>query len=1205
MQDIAGRITLSASDLANHLVCRHLTNLNLALAEGKIKAPRPTDTDDEIDELIEKGDRHERAYIEHLQAESPGIRVVELGHGATTADTERAMREGADVIAQAPLASGRWRGYADILRKVERPSGLGEWSYEVTDTKLARETKAGTVLQIALYTAIVGEIQGPAPDPEASATQENAAIAGEIQGATPDPEANPTRAIGATPEFMHVVAPGIEEGAPFLTETFRAQDYLAYYRLMRGKLEEAVGEGRGREAQAIPTYPEPVPHCDVCRWRLDCGGRRRRDDHLSLVAGLSTGQQREIQSWGVQTLAGFAKEPLPLARRPKRGSAAPYERAREQARVQLEGRERGAPYYELRPREPQRGLARLPEPSPGDVFFDIEGAPFVGTQGFEYLFGWATLGAGGQPEYHARWAFGADGERGSFAAGERAVFEEFIDYVEARRKAHPDLRIYHFAPYEPSALKRLMGRYATRQEEVDGMLRAELFVDLHTAARQAVFASVERYSIKDLEQFYGYARAVDLHAANDNRHALERLLETGRILELEANADTRGAVEKMRRVVEEYNRDDCVSTLRLRDWLEKLRRGLVESGEEAPRPFVEITPPKPLTDRQLQVQALKARLLDGVDDGAERSDEEEALWLTAHLLDWHRREAKSAWWEYFRLGDLGEDELRDEKAGLAGLTFIGRDGGTDKAPVHVYQFETQDSTVARGDDVHQLGGEGLGAVVEVDYLQRTVAVKKKMAAAEVHPPALYAANAPVGTDAHEESLLRIGEWIAANDVDAQFADYRAARDLLLARTPRLSPAPEAGAPLYVEGEESALDAAKRLARQLSGGVLPIQGPPGTGKTYTAARMICELVRNGKKVGITATSHSVIRNLLDATAKAAQEEGLPLRCLQKVGGLPENAEDSLIAETDSNASLLAALSGGQAQVGAGTSWVWAREEFAGSLDALFIDEAGQMSLANALAVAPAAANLILLGDPQQLEQPQQGSHPEGADASALQRLLGGRRTIPDDRGVFLGETFRMHPELCAFTSELFYDDRLTSKPDLANQAISGAGALDGAGLRLIRVAHEGNQSASVEEAERVADLHRQLLSGASWTDRLGASRPITQDDVLIVAPYNAHLAEIGKLLPHNARFGTVDKFQGQEAPIVIYSMATSSPEDAPRGMEFLYSLNRLNVATSRARCVSVLAASPLLFEPECKTPRQMRLANALCRYLEIAGKREEQ
>ena len=1169
MQDISGQIKLSASDLANHLACRHLTNLNLALAEGKVKAPRPTGADDEIEELIEKGVRHEQAYIEHLQAEKPGVSVISFEDGTSSADTARAMRDGVDVIAQASIESGRWRGRADILRRVEYPSALGDWSYEVTDTKLARETKAGTVLQIALYSAIVGEIQGK------------------------------------TPEMMHVVTPGIEENAPFLTESFRAQDYLAYYRLMRGKLEEAVGEGRGREEHAIPTYPEPVPHCDVCRWRLDCGGRRRRDDHLSLVAGFSTGQQREAQSWGITTLAGLAKEPLPLVHRPKHGSVAPYERAREQARVQLEGRERGAPYYELRPREPERGLARLPAPSPGDVFFDIEGAPFVGTQGFEYLFGWATLGADGQPEYRARWAFGADGAGGSFAAGERAIFEEFVDYVEARRKAHPDLHIFHFAPYEPSALKRLMGRYATREEEVDGMLRAELFVDLHTAARQAVFASVERYSIKDLEQFYGYAREVELHAANDNRHLLERQLETGRILELEAGAETRGAVEKMRSVVQEYNRDDCVSTLRLRDWLEELRRGLVAGGEEIARPVVADVEEREPTERQRKVQALKKRLLDGVPDGGERSDEEEARWLTAHLLDWHRREAKSTWWEYFRLGDLGEDELRDEKAGLTGLTLLGRDGGTDKAPVHCYQFETQDSAVGKGDDVHQVGGEPLGTVEAIDYLHRTVAIKKRMTAAEAHPTALYAANRPLTTDAHEESLLRIGEWIADKGVDAPLADYRAARDLLLARTPRLSPAPASGAPLHLEKKENAekgenaLDAAKRLALQLNGGVLPIQGPPGTGKTYTAARMICALVRNKKKVGVTANSHAVIRNLLDAVVEAAEEEKQPLRCVQKVSEAPENAEGNPITQTDANDVLLDLLADGQAQVGAGTSWVWSREEFAGSLDALFIDEAGQMSLANALAVAPAAANIVLLGDPQQLEQPQQGSHPEGADASALERLLGGRQTIPPDRGIFLRKTFRMHPDICAFTSELFYENRLTSKPDLVNQAVSKAGELDGAGLRLIPVAHEGNQSSSVEEAERVAALHSQLLSGgAEWTDRHGESRPLTEEDILIVAPYNAHLAEIGKLLPRGARFGTVDKFQGQEAPVVIYSMATSSPEEAPRGMEFLYSLNRLNVATSRARCVSVLAASPLLFEPECKTPRQMRLANALCRYLEI-------
>lgn len=1171
MQIVAEQTKLSASDLANHLACRHLTNLDLALAEGKIKAPRPAYADDDLEELIEKGVRHERDYIERLREESPGISVLALGDEGASADTAAAMREGADVIVQAGLESGGWRGRADILRRVEGESALGDWAYEVTDTKLARETKAGTVLQIALYSNVVAEIQG------------------------------------AAPEFAHVVTPGVDPGAPFITETFRLDDYQAYFRLMRKSLEGAVEAGRG--SSEIATYPEPVPHCDVCRWRLDCAARRRKDDHLSLVAGLSTGQRREIEGWGVRTLEAFAQEPLPLRRKPKRGSPAPYERAREQARVQLEGRVRNKPYYELWPREPGRGLARLPEPSPGDVFFDIEGAPFVGTQGFEYLFGWAVVGANGEPEYHARWAFGEDASLGSFAAGERAFFEEFVDFIEARRKEFPDLHIHHFAPYEPSALKRLMGRYATREDEVDNMLRAELFVDLHTAARQAVRASVERYSIKDLEQFYGYAREAELHAANDNRHALERLLETGRVHETAANPETRPAVEKMRSVVQEYNRDDCVSTLRLRDWLEELRAGLAAQGEDVPRPVIEVVEPKPPTERQLRAMELKSRLLDGVpDDGAERSDEQESRRLAAHLMDWHRREAKSTWWEFFRLRDVGEEELRDEKASLAGLEFIERDGGTDRAPVHRYRYETQDTTIGAGDAVHQVGGEPLGTVEEIDHLRRTISIKKRVAAAEVHPPALYAANAPVQTDAHEESLLRIGEWIADNGVDAPSPAYRAARDLLLARTPRLSPAPESGAPLYIEKRgdaeagETALDAAKRLALQLDGGVLPIQGPPGAGKTYAAARMICELVRNGRKVGVTANSHSVIRNLLDAAAQAAQEEGVEFRCVQLVSSdKADLRDDGTISETKERKDALSALGAGEAQVAAGTSWMWAREEFAGSVDVLFIDEAGQMSLANALAVAPAAANLVLLGDPRQLEQPQQGSHPEGADASALERLLGGGRTIPPDRGVFLPMTYRMHPDLCAFTSELFYESKLTAKSELANQAISGAGALDGAGLRLVPVEHEGNQSSSVEEAERVAAVYDQLLAdGAAWTDAAGVSRKIAESDVLIVAPYNAQLGEIGKLLPRDARVGTVDKFQGQEAPVVIYSMATSSPEDAPRGMDFLYSLNRLNVATSRARCVSVLVASPRLFQPECKTPHQMRLANALCRYVELAA-----
>ena len=272
-----------------------------------------------------------------------------------------------------------------------------------------------------------------------------------------------------------------------------------------------------------------------------------------------------------------------------------------------------------------------------------------------------------------------------------------------------------------------------------------------------------------------------------------------------------------------------------------------------------------------------------------------------------------------------------------------------------------------------------------------------------------------------------------------------------------------------------------------------------------------------------------------------------------------------------------------------------------MDVLFVDEAGQMSLANVLAVSGAANSIVLLGDPQQLDQPQKGSHPDGVNASALEHILGAHQTIPADRGIFLPVTWRMAPSICEFTSEVFYEGELSSKPGLERQRIVGVAGLDGSGLVVVGVEHDGNRNASDEEVEVVARLVARLLApGARWTDEKGAATQLKGDDVLVVAPYNAQVGRLAdRLAPTGVRVGTVDKFQGQQAPVVIYSMATSSPEDAPRGMEFLYSLNRLNVATSRAKCLAIVVASPRLFEPECRSPRQMQLANALCRFRELA------
>ena len=354
---------------------------------------------------------------------------------------------------------------------------------------------------------------------------------------------------------------------------------------------------------------------------------------------------------------------------------------------------------------------------------------------------------------------------------------------------------------------------------------------------------------------------------------------------------------------------------------------------------------------------------------------------------------------------------------------------------------------------------------------------------------------------------------------------------------------------------------------------------------------------GKKVGITANSHKVIRNLIDATIKAADEHGIDLQCCHKVNEREE--PQHRLSFTTKNEELFAAFGQG-VSVGGGTAWLWAREDAAETIDVLFVDEAAQMSLANVLAVSQAAETVVLIGDPRQLDQPMQGSHPDGTSVSAFDYLLAGEQTIPADRGLFLEESWRLHPDICSYTSELFYEGKLTSKTGLAEQIIKAMGPISGAGLRFLPIEHEGNRNCSPEEAQALGVLVNGILvSNATWVDRDGQERPVTLDDIVIIAPYNAQVFEIQEHLPSGARVGTVDKFQGQEAPIAIYSTATSSHADAPRGMEFLYSLNRLNVATSRAKCISVIAGSPKLLEVECRTPRQMQMANAFCRYVEMA------
>jgi hypothetical protein len=874
----------------------------------------------------------------------------------------------------------------------------------------------------------------------------------------------------------------------------------------------------------------------------------------------------------VTTVAALAAVPLPLPWKPERGTVKSLQRVREQARLQVESRATARPVYETLPPLPGFGLACLPSPSDGDIFLDFEGDPFVDEGGLEFLFGYAFKDASGAETYRGDWALSR--------IDEKAAFERFVDFVTERLDAYPDLHIYHYAPYEPAALKRLMGRYATREDEIDKMLRAGLFVDLYAIVRHGIRAGVESYSIKKLERLYAFERTVGLPDATAVMARVQASLEL-------SDFDSIGPEE--RTAIRGYNRDDCLSAWRLRDWLEEIRSGLIAAGATIERPLPRSGEAgEDLSAWQLKIAALIERLTYNVPiDPGERSPEQHARWILAHILDWHRREDKATWWEYFRLSALSSEELLDEREGLSGLTYIGSVGGTEKAPIHRYRFPPQETELRGDEDLRQLGGQKFGTVESISLNDRTIDIKKRQDTANLHPEAVFA-HQIVDAQVLADALVRIGEYVADHGLIGE-GPYQAARDLLLVIAPRM------GSEALKEAGETNLTAAMRIAPQFRG-VLPIQGPPGAGKTHIGARMICTLTQTGRTVGITANSHKVIRNVLDEIPKAAQELGASVHCVQKVSEKEANLQ--WLQFTTENAELLGAI-GTSCQVAAGTAWLWARNDARESIDTLFVDEAAQMSLANVVAVSQAAKSVVLLGDPRQLEQPVRGSHPEGTDVSALTHILGEHATIPTDRGLFLEETWRLHPEICAFTSELFYENRLRSRPGLERQEIRSSSRIRGSGLRFLPVVHEGNQSSSPEEADAIKHLVNEILdSKATWIDCESKEMAIGLNDILIIAPYNAQVFELQDRIK-GGRIGTVDKFQGQQAPLVICSITTSAYLDAPHGMEFLYSSNRLNVATSRARAICVLVGSPAVFNAECRTPRQMQLLNAFCRYSEMA------
>ena len=741
-------ILLSASDLMRFQGCGHATALDRRYLLGEDLQP----VDDTTSAVLvqKKGDAHEAAYLERIQKNAEPVTVIateKLSLAEAAGQTRQALSQGAAHIYQAAFKSGAWGGYADFLERVERPSKLGAFSYEVVDTKLKRSPDPKHLLQLGLYADLLKEIQGVAP------------------------------------ERVHIELGNSERAS------FRLTDYASYARRLRRRLEAFVADPQ-------PTRSEPVAGCGMCRWRERCEQEWESADSLCLVAGISRSQRRKLETAGILTIRQLAE----CDTRVPKLAAGTLARLKVQAELQHGRRQGGAPSFRVRDAEAGRGLARLPKPHPGDLFFDMEGDPFV-EGGLEYLFG-IYQETGGTPSFTDIWAHDREQE-GQSTAKVLALFEDHL-------RKHPDAHIYHYAQYEVTALKRLASHHGVGEMALDRLLRAQKFVDLYRVVQQGVIASESGYSLTDLEVFYMPARDGDVATAGDSIVAYEAFRET---------ADA-GTLEQIRA----YNETDCRSTKGLRDWLIRDVR-----PKDAPwwgAVTRETTAPTEATEDPYEIERekLRARL-----DRAKGSFGEKPTELLFELASFHRREDKPAWWAMFDRAEQETEELIDDLDSLGGLQAMGPATQVKRSLVRRYRFPTQETKLREGSKA-RARIEGLKSVTVEALDLDDLSVDVKFGPSAGPPPETLdlIPDGPIDNEALRMAIQRV-----VADVAHQKHRYGAIEQLLQRQPPR-GKGLKVGQPILVEGGDLISGVTKVIAG-LQTSCLPIQGPPGTGKTYVSSQ----------------------------------------------------------------------------------------------------------------------------------------------------------------------------------------------------------------------------------------------------------------------------------------------------------------------------------------------------------------------------------
>ncbi len=957
---------------------------------------------------------------------------------------------------------------------------------------------------------------------------------------------------GNRPSQMHLWLGSGEQ------ETLAVEDFGAYWRRLRGQLSAVMDA----PAEATVTSPEPCNHCAFCEFSDVCDAQWRDEDSLIYVAGLRSSERGTLRFAGVSTLVDLAgRTETVIGLGPERQARLVTQAALQQrAREDEDGT---PPFLLIEPgQDPNwgHGFDQLPAPDDGDVFLDFEGHPFWRPDsGLFFLFGLIERDAVGSWKYRTWWAHTAEQE-GAAALG-------LIEYLAARRQAYPGMHVYHYNHTERSSLERLAADHGLGEVTLARLVDTGAFVDLLVVARNTIQVGTESYGLKALERLTSYERGHDIDQG------------AGAVLEYEKYM-AEGTVDGLDRIAA-YNEDDVRATRALRDWLVEHRPADLQWRA------AELEPEEELPELDEQVARLHAFGPETVEH------------LLGDVLGYWRREWSAHLAPLRARCDADREDLLDDPEALAGLTRVGqieRVGKTGKVlevPGMRFSMPVQEGGLKAGDQVIFTTPEGSVGYSTIDRID--------LDSCEVD---LLWSEKTAELDCTPSVVIRNG-WVppkpkpaALSELAARVLDPTGSRPnpVAMALLRRDLPAflPGYGPPSGLFSDD--LDEMLAWATQLDRSFVAIQGPPGTGKTFRGAHLVRALVKAGKRVGITAMSHHAIDNLLEAVVEVFRDAGdLPDLNAVKRGNAPSRGGLDGVTYASNNKT----ASRDSFNLVAGTTWLFAGSDMlATPVDVLIIDEAGQLALADALAAVRSAYSLVLLGDPLQLPQVSQASHPGGGGRSVLEHVLGDDATLPPDRGVFLAVTRRMHPDVCTFISDEIYEGRLISHPSCARQTTAF-----GTGLRWLRAHHAGRVTESEEEAEIVAGEIGRLL-GITWTNQNGEEGPLTAADVLVVAPYNDQVDLLRAHLDADPRtrgvaVGTVDKFQGRQAAVVFFTMTTSTASDMSRSADFLFSRNRFNVAISRARCLAYLVCTEELLNSRGRDIEEMRLISTICAFAEVA------